>query len=98
MARLERWIVASRLVPVLDEKTLMDIAALGANIGGGWCEVHQHIHITAENKEKVEQLLRDRGYTVVSATDPSVRHPDSGRFAPPRIVDDRDDSHGAHRR
>jgi hypothetical protein len=69
------------MVPVLDADTVKEIGQLGGGIGGGWCEVHQHIHVTPANKEQIEELLRSRGLTVLSATDPSIRHPDSGRFA-----------------
>jgi len=79
MARLERWIVASRTVPAVDADTMNEILRLGGVPGGASCDVTQHIHITAENKEVIEELLRDRGYTVTAASE--KRAPgESGRF------------------
>jgi hypothetical protein len=74
MPKLERWIVAQKMVPVLDAETLMKIVELGGHIGGGWCLVHQHINVNADNKEQIERLLTDKGYEVVEAS--STRHPE----------------------
>jgi len=76
MAKLERWIVASKTVDVLDAEMLRELASLGATPGGGWFEVHQHIHVNPQNKEKIEELLLARGYRVSSPADAAVRHPD----------------------
>ena len=67
MPRLVRWIVASRMLEVLDKETLRSVLDLGGRIGGGWCLVHQHICVNPENKERIERLLRDSGYTVSEA-------------------------------
>ena len=80
MARLERWIVASKMVPVFDNALLQEIAALGGSVGGGWCEIHQHVHVTPENKEAIEELLVKNGYKLLSINDPSVARPASGRY------------------
>jgi hypothetical protein len=79
MAKMERWIVASKMVEVLDHDTLKEIVDLGATLGGGWSEVHQHIHVTPDNKEKIEAILLKRGYSLHTATDKTVRHPDAER-------------------
>lgn len=76
MPKLERWIVVSRMVPVLDQETLQMVLALGGNIGGGWAQVHQHINVNADNKEKVEELLRSRGFEVSELSEKLVRHPE----------------------
>lgn len=76
MTKLERWIVASRKVKVFDDETRAELDALGVSPGGGWDEVHRHLHVTPENKEKVEELLRAKGYTVAGPSDPCVEHPD----------------------
>lgn len=77
MPKLERWLVASKMVEVLDADTLRAIGQLGGQIGGGWCEVHQHICVNSQNKEQIEDLLKGRGYTVSYPKDPHGRHPDT---------------------
>jgi len=69
MARLERWIVASRTVPAVDADTMGEILRLGGVPGGASCEVTQHLHVTAENKEAIEELLLGRGYIVAAASE-----------------------------
>lgn len=76
MPKLERWIVASKMVPVFDHETLKDIISLGGGIGGGWSQVHQHINVNADNKEKIEDLLRSRGYEISYIGDANVTHPE----------------------
>ena len=80
MPQLERWIVASKTMPVFDSQLLAKIAELGSAVGSAVCEVHQHVHVTAENKEKIEELLQSHGYTVTPASGfvPASR---SGRFS-----------------
>lgn len=51
------WLIASRMVGVLDKNTLREVLEAGGQIGGGWCEVHQHIHIEEQEREKVEEVL-----------------------------------------
>ena len=80
MALLERWIVASKMVPVFDKEILSQILAMGGSVGGGWSEVHQHVHVTPENKETIEELLVRNGYKVLSVNDPSIARPGSGRY------------------
>jgi phospholipid N-methyltransferase len=74
MPKLERWIVAQKMVSVIDADTLRKIIELGGQIGGGWCQVHQHINVNSENKEQIEKLLQEKGYEVVSAS--TSRHPE----------------------
>lgn len=69
MARLERWIVATRRVSVFDAETQAEIARLGGNFGGGENRVHMHVHVNPGNKEAIEDLLRAKGFEVVSAGD-----------------------------
>jgi hypothetical protein len=76
MPKLERWIVASKMIPVFDQETLHSIVALGATIGGGWSQVHQHVNVNVDNKEKIEELLRSRGYQVSDVSDQQVQHPE----------------------
>ena len=75
MPKLERWIVAQKMVPVLDPETLNKIIALVGQIGGGWCQIHQHINVNADNKEQIERLLAEKGYEVVDAA--ATRHPEA---------------------
>lgn len=77
MPKLERWLVASKMVEVLDADTLKVIGELGGQIGGGWCEVHQHICVNSQNKEQIEALLRGKGFTVTDPKDTHVHHPDT---------------------
>lgn len=51
-------IIASRMLAVLDPVTVQAILEAGAQIGGGWCEVHQHIHVDDSNVDKVTEVLR----------------------------------------
>jgi hypothetical protein len=74
MPKLERWIVAQKMVSVIDADTLKKIIELGGQIGGGWCQVHQHINVNQDNKEQIEKLLIEKGYEVVSAS--TCRHPE----------------------
>jgi|WetSurMetagenome_2_1015567.scaffolds.fasta_scaffold42302_2 hypothetical protein len=74
MPKLERWIVAQKMVPVLDSEILQKIISLGGHIGGGWCQIHQHINVNSENKEQIEQLLKEKGFEVAEAS--SIRHPE----------------------
>jgi len=75
MPKCERWIVAKKLVVVLDAATIKEIIDLGGQVGGGWCQVHQHIHVNPDNKEKIEKLLTDKGYEVDITS--SIRHPEN---------------------
>lgn len=77
MPKLDKWIVATRMAEPIDPATMRQILDLGGVIGGGWCQVHQHILVNAENKEKIETLLRDQGLEVLPADDHSLRHPDA---------------------
>jgi translation initiation factor 1 (eIF-1/SUI1) len=74
MPKCERWIVAQRMVAVIDADTLKKIVELGGQIGGGWCQVHQHIYVNPDNKEQIEKLLIEKGFEVVSAS--TIRHPE----------------------
>ena len=76
MPKMQRWIVASKMVEVLDKELLEGILEAGGQIGGGWCEIHQHICVNCDNKERIEALLRERGFSITSPDDHSVYHPD----------------------
>jgi hypothetical protein len=81
MPKLQRWLVVSKKVPIIDNHTMRDLMADGVHIGGGWSEVHQHILVNARNKERIEQLLASRGYTVQSACKKEFFHPEQGQEA-----------------
>lgn len=51
-------IIASRMLAVLDPETVQAILEAGGQIGGGWCEVHQHIHVHGNNVDAVAKILR----------------------------------------
>ena len=76
----DRWIVASKMIPVFDNELLTKIANLGGSVGGGWCEVHQHVHVMPENKEAIEELLVRNGYKVLPPGGFPAARPASGRF------------------
>jgi hypothetical protein len=78
MPKLERWIVAQKMVEVIDGEMLKDLINLGVHIGGGWAQVHQHIMVNSSNKETVERMLRDKGYEVLETSEachPEVHGP-----------------------
>lgn len=64
MPKLSRWIVARKMVAVFPQEVLKELVELGANLGGGWCQVHQHLHVNPENREKIIALLEAHGYRV----------------------------------
>jgi hypothetical protein len=74
MPKLERWIVAQKMVQVIDSETIKKILDLGGQIGGGWCRVHQHISVNPDNKEAIEKLLSEKGLEISNASD--IRHPE----------------------
>jgi|GEM_PF-1768179 len=51
-------IIASRMLAVLDPVTVQAILEAGGQIGGGWCEVHQHVHVHDDNVKRVAEILR----------------------------------------
>lgn len=75
MPKCERWIVAKKMVAVVDAATMKEIIDLGGQVGGGWCHVHQHIHVNPDNKERIEKLLEDRGFEVDTTS--SIQHPEN---------------------
>ncbi len=76
MPKMIRWIVAHKLVQVLDNDLIKSIMDAGGQIGGGWSQVHQHINVNVDNKEKIEQMLISKGYTVCCATEAEICHPE----------------------
>ena len=77
MPKLDRWLIASKMVTVLDGETVRAIMDMGGHIGGGWCEVHQHVLVNVKNKEKIEALLDAKGFTVSAVSDRRVVHPEA---------------------
>jgi phospholipid N-methyltransferase len=74
MPKLDRWIVASKMVHVIDADTMKKILELGGQIGGGWCHIHQHICVNPENKEVIERMLQEKGFEITTAA--GVSHPE----------------------
>ena len=62
-----QWLIASRMLPVLDKDTLKAVLETGGQIGGGWCEIHQHIRVDEHNREKVEEILHTENLIVFPA-------------------------------
>ena len=60
------WIIASRMLPVLDRETLKAVFDAGGEVAGGWCEVHQHIRVDDGNKEQIRELLCAANLTVTA--------------------------------
>jgi hypothetical protein len=75
MPKLERWIVASKMVEVLDKETLSKVLDDGGQIGGGWNRVHQHVLVNADNKERIEKILIENGYEIIGAE--NFQHPEA---------------------
>ena len=76
MPKLQRWLIASKMVEVLGTDTVKGILGLGGQIGGGWCEIHQHICVNAQNKEVIEVLLQDAGFDISYPSEKKVMHPE----------------------
>ncbi len=74
MPKLERWIVAQKMVQVIDAETMKKILDLGGQIGGGWGRIHQHVSVNSENKETIEKLLEEKGFEISAVSD--IRHPE----------------------
>jgi hypothetical protein len=74
MPKLDRWIVAQKMVQVIDSETIKKILDLGGQIGGGWGRIHQHISVNPDNKELVEKLLLEKGFELSAASE--TRHPE----------------------
>ena len=74
MPKCERWIVAQKMVEVLDAATIKKVLELGGQIGGGWNRIHQHICVNPENKERIEALLVEKGFEVLMTAE--LRHPE----------------------
>ena len=62
MPKLSRWIVAYKMVEVLDPETIKQILDHDGHLGGGWSQVHTHIAVNAENKEVIEKILAEKGF------------------------------------
>ncbi len=67
MPKLSRWIVAKKMMHLFPTEVLQKLLAMGANIGGGWCEIHQHINVSPQNRDEVVAYLESQGYDVVDA-------------------------------
>lgn len=76
MPKLQRWLVASKMVTVLTPETLKKIAELGGHVGGGWNEIHQHVCVNQDNKEAIEKILLDQGFRLSTPQDTNVWHPE----------------------
>jgi hypothetical protein len=81
MPKCERWIVAQKMVEVIDAGTMKSILDLGGQIGGGWNQIHQHVFVNPENKEKIEELLRARGFEVLNTGE--AHHPEKEAHGQP---------------
>lgn len=75
----DRWIIASRIVPVLDAESQAAIAGMGGVIGGGNAEIRLHIHVSSDNRDAIESFLRSKGLTVSEASNTMIRRSDSDR-------------------
>jgi hypothetical protein len=74
MPKCERWIVAQKMVEVLDSGTIKKILDMGGQIGGGWNRIHQHVCVNPDNKERIEALLHEQGFEVLTTSD--LRQPE----------------------
>jgi len=69
MPRLQRWIVARKIVPVFSTETAKKLTDLGANLGDGDFNLHQIVNVNFRNREKVIELLIADGFSVTDAED-----------------------------
>jgi hypothetical protein len=73
----EHWIIAQKMIPVIDSETMKKILDFGGQVGGGWNMVHQHICVNRDNRAAIEQLLLDQGFEIVTTSD--TNHPEVGK-------------------
>lgn len=64
MPQMKRWIVAKKLVNIFPENVLKKLIEAGANFGGGWNEIHQHINVAQNNREEIIKMLESEGYII----------------------------------
>jgi hypothetical protein len=76
MPKLHRWLIASKTVDVFDHETLETIESLGGHVCGGWGEIHQHICVNKDNKERIEALLEAQGFSISYPEDHRIFHPE----------------------
>jgi hypothetical protein len=81
MPKMQHWLIASKMVEVLSPELTRSILDQGGIIGGGWCEIHQHICVNTKNKETIEAQLAEEGFTVSYPSEHRVRHPECIREA-----------------
>jgi hypothetical protein len=74
--REDGWFIVTREVNTIDKETEKEIIKAGAQIGGGWSEIHQHIYIDAINQNEAISILREKGYTVKPLAETKMCHPE----------------------
>ena len=70
----ERWLVAQKMIPVINPETMQKIINAGGQIGGGWNRIHQHICVNSLNSETIKELLYQDGFEVILPSE--CRHPE----------------------
>jgi hypothetical protein len=74
--RDDQWFIVAREVNTIDKETEVEIIKAGAQMGGGWSEIHQHVYIDPINQNSVISILREKGYTVQRLSETKMCHPE----------------------
>lgn len=64
MPKLNRWIKATKKVPVFSHDLVESLTSLGVALAGGEFTIEQTLHVNPHNREKVIALLLENGYEV----------------------------------
>ncbi len=76
MPKLERWLVVSKTMEILDSEAHNTLLDQNVQLGGGWNRIHQHICVNSNNKEEIEEYLISRGFDIHASTDRTFFHPE----------------------
>lgn len=74
--REENWFIVRRTVQTMDQETRSKISAIGAQIGGGWHEIHTHIYIDPIHQSECKEVLEAQGYKLEPLEDTKMCHPE----------------------
>lgn len=74
--REENWFIVRRTVETMDQETRSAISKIGAQIGGGWHEIHTHVYIDPAHQNECREILKQKGYKLEPLEDTKMCHPE----------------------